>query len=143
MTRKLHALYCRHREGILYLFFGGLTTAVNYLTYTACWYLLLPEATTVPNFIAWVVSVLFAYLTNRAWVFHSGARGAAALGRELASFAGARVATLLVETAILWGLVDRLGLPNLPVKLAATVLVILLNYLLSKFWIFCKDEPGQ
>lgn len=133
----------KYREGVLYLFFGGLTTAVNYIVYMACYYFLPVTATTVPNLIAWVGSVLFAYLTNRTWVFRSETRGLAGYLRELASFAGARVFTLLVETAVLWLAVDSLGLPNLPVKILANILVIVLNYFLSKFWIFKKKRPVE
>lgn len=138
---KLRMQWEKNREALLYLFFGVLTTAVNYLVYVlVCW--ALPSfATTLPNLIAWVLSVLFAYVTNRTWVFRSAVCGAAACLREMVSFFGARVATLVLETVILWLCVDMLALPNLPIKLAANVLVIVLNYVLSKVWIF-KHRPN-
>lgn len=123
---------------ISYLFFGGLTTIVNYAVYAGCFWLHPFSATTIPNVIAWVVSVAFAYLTNRRWVFQSRANGAADVLREISFFTGSRVVTLLLETATLRVCVDMLGMPNLWVKLAANVLVILLNYLFSKFLVFQK-----
>lgn len=133
---KLWLLWKKHREGLLYLVFGGLTTVVNYLVYAAACFLLPEQGTTLPNLIAWVLSVAFAYVTNRIWVFQSRAHGLAEGLREISAFVGARVFTLVLETLVLWVLVDWMGLPNLPIKLAANVLVIVLNYVLSKFWIF-------
>lgn len=143
MAGKIRALYQKYREAVLYLIFGGLTTVVNYIVYLAAGNLLPVTATTIPNLIAWVVSVLFAYFTNCVWVFRSEARGLASRARELVSFAGARVFTLLLETAILWLAVDVMGLPNLLIKLAANVLVIVLNYVFSKFWIFKKKHAAE
>lgn len=132
--------YQKYREAILYLVFGGLTTLVNYLVYALAFEIFPTAATALPNLLAWVVAVLFAYVTNRTLVFGSKVRGVSARLRELLSFAGARVATLLLETAILYVAVDRMRFPNLLVKLLANVLVVVLNYLLSKFWIFRKGS---
>lgn len=141
MIQRLLNLYHKHSEAILYLFFGGLTTVVNYIVYLGGSWLLPVTTTTIPNLIAWVISVLFAYLTNRLWVFRSEVRGFGPQCRELVAFAGARVFTLVLESVILWGLVDMLHWSNLLVKLGANVLVIVLNYVFSKLWIF-KKRPS-
>lgn len=144
MIKKLWELFQKHREALLYLIFGGLTTVLNYLVFVLCSRLLPVETTTIPNLIAWVVAVLFAYATNRIWVFQSAAQGFGAVVRELAAFAGARVFTLVLEMAILWIFVDYLGLLDLVVKIAANVLVIVLNYVFSKLWIFKKKiDPAN
>lgn len=140
MNTKLTELYRKHREAVLYLVFGGLTTAINYIVYAGCFLILPVVATTIPNLIAWVVSVLFAYLTNRTWVFHSRAKGAGPITREISAFTGARVFTLVLETLLLRLTVDVLGWPNLILKLLVNVLVIVLNYLFSKLWIFKKNS---
>jgi putative flippase GtrA len=91
-----------------------------------------------PNILAWIGAVLFAYVTNRTWVFRSEASGGAAVAREIVTFAGARVFTLVMEIAILWFSVDYLGFPNLLMKILCGVLVVVLNYVFSKLWIFKK-----
>lgn len=136
MLDKVRNLYLTYQKMIAYLFFGGMTTVVNYIIYQIAGILLSDSGTTLPNLIAWIVSVLFAYLTNRKWVFHSQIQGFGPLMRELASFSGARILTLLLETLILWVAVDQMGLSNSITKLVANLVVILLNYIFSKFWVF-------
>ena len=144
---KLKSLFKKHREVIAYLFFGGVTTLVNIAVYALLSRLGL--STGVANALAWVVAVLVAYVTNRRWVFESRARGAAALG-ELAAFVAARVGTGLMDEAIMVLGVDKLGpmlvaLERLPlwglgVKVFSNLLVIVLNYVFSKFFIFKKRD---
>ena len=144
---KLKSLILKYREPLAYLFFGGVTTLVNIASFA----LLMRAglATGVANAIAWVLSVLTAYFTNRRWVFDSRAHGAAAL-REFATFVACRVGTGLLDEAIVVLGVDRLGPAILPadrqalwalgVKVFSNVLVILLNYVFSKLFIFKKKE---
>ncbi len=145
MREKLLALCQKYRDILLYLIFGALTTAVNYIAFLgllALW----PESTTIaPNLIAWFLSVLFAYVTNRTWVFRSQARGAAAVGREILSFFGARVFSLVLDLGIVYLFVDVLGFHPALIKLASNVIVVILNYIFSKFWIFRSpaDKPTE
>lgn len=144
---KLKALILKYREALAYLFFGGVTTLVNIAAFALLsrWGL----ATGVANAVAWGLSVLVAYFTNRRWVFASRARGLAAL-REFASFVACRVGTGLLDEAIVVLGVDRLGpmlvspdrqsLWALGVKVFSNLLVILLNYVFSKRFIFMKKE---
>ena len=134
---KLKALFLKHREVISYLFFGGLTTLVNW----AC-SLILYELLGVPTIpttaIAWVLSVTFAYFTNRKWVFTSRATEKSAMIKEAASFFWARVFSFVMDLLIMWSLVDLLGLPFAVVKLFSQVFVVVMNYFASKYIIFVK-----
>ncbi|HIT07765.1 MAG TPA: GtrA family protein [Candidatus Merdivicinus faecavium] len=133
---RLRELFIKYRELLSYLFFGVLTTVVNYVSYL----LLAPffGTTTIPTAIAWVLSVAFAYLTNRRWVFRSQAKGAAAVLREAGSFVGARLISGVIDVGIMWVFADRLGFNDKLVKLASNVFVVIFNYIASKLIIFRK-----
>lgn len=133
---KIKELLVKYRELILYLVFGVLTTAVNYVSYLI--FAPLFETTTIPTVIAWVLSVVFAYFTNRVWVFQSHAKGAAALFREVLSFFGARLLSGVIDVGIMWVFADRMGLNDKIVKLASNVFVVIFNYVASKLVIFRK-----
>ena len=143
---KIRALFAKYREQILYLFFGGVTTVVNIAAYAVCAWIGLP--TGVSNAIAWVLAVLAAYVTNRIWVFRSRSTGMAMV-KEIASFMGCRVAMGVMDEAIMILGVDHVGplvapghlkLWGLGVKVFSNVLVIVLNYVFSKKFIFRKKE---
>lgn len=130
-------LFEKHRDKILYLVFGALTTAVNTGVYWFCAHPLgLPV---VPStVVAWFFAVLFAYLTNRKWVFHSEASTRPEIIRECVSFFLCRLATGVLDWVLMYLLVDCLHWPDLWVKIGVNVLVILLNYVASKLLIFRK-----
>ena len=141
---KIKGLFLKYREQISYLFFGGCTTLINIAVYWLCAHPL-NLGTQASNVIAWVLSVLFAYVTNRIWVFQSREKSAAGILREMVSFFGARLATGLLDQFNMWLFVDTLHLPDMPVKVVSNVVVILLNYVFSKLIIFRKkqeDAPG-
>ena len=148
LMETIKQLWKKYREQIAYLFFGGVTTVVNLVTYFALHSVLRLDSDAA-NIIAWVISVLVAYFTNRKWVFDSHTAGCAAL-REFAAFVGARVVTGVMDQAIMHLTVKVLG-PKLiapaytqlwdnGMKLASNVLVIILNYVFSKLFIFRKKE---
>ena len=147
LLRLFEPFYKKHKEGLLYLFFGAVTTLVSFLVF---WLFegLLGWNELVANLISWVVAVAVAFVTNRIWVFASEAKGAAALLYEVAAFYASRVATFLVEEGILFVFATLLSLPAMPVKVVASVLVVLLNYVFSKLFVFRKkgeeapDENG-
>lgn len=134
---KLSTLLSNHktREIILYVFFGGLTTIVSIVIFLIFTRLFLFNAV-ISNVISWIISVCFAYLTNRKWVFVSKKSGLKAIGGEVIAFFASRSFSGLIETAIIYIFVDILGLYDLAVKIAATVIVIILNYILSKIIVF-------
>ena len=135
----LSALLLKYKSQLLYLFFGGCTTLVNVAVYGLCAHAA-SLSTTLSIIIAWAASVLFAYLTNRTWVFESQARTAGDVLREMGSFFLGRVATGVLDWAIMYVCVERIGLPDMPVKLLSNVIVIILNYVLSKLFVFAKKE---
>ncbi len=143
---KLKALFNKYREVITYVFFGGVTTLVNMVVLEIFARLGCP--TWLANAIAWVAAVLTAYFTNRRWVFASRTTGRAAV-REFASFIAARLGTFALDEIIMVVGVDVLGpalfssVPQLwrqAVKLFANILVMTLNYIFSKLFIFKKRE---
>ena len=119
------------------MIFGALTTGVNYAVYFLCRRLLGVEYVAA-NVLAWIGAVTFAYLTNRRFVFQSRTRGASAVFREAVRFYLARVATLLMESGLLVLAVEGFRLSDTLPKIGAGVLVILVNYILSKWLVFRK-----
>ena len=136
---RITELLQKYKSQLLYLFFGGCTTLVNVAVYGLCAHAA-NLSTTLSIIIAWAASVLFAYLTNRTWVFESRARSAPDILREMGSFFLGRVATGVLDWVIMYVCVDRLGLPDMPIKLLSNVVVIILNYVASKLFIFAKKE---
>ena len=136
----------KYREQITYLFFGVVTTLVNFAVYFALTHL--GMSTAVANIFAWVVSVLAAYITNRLWVFESRSTGGAA-AREFISFVGCRAGTGVMDEIFMIAGVDWLGpmivapgylrMWEIGVKIFSNVLVIVLNYVFSKILIFRKN----
>lgn len=135
--KKLADLYRKHREGMRYLVFGGLSTVLNIIVFAIC-AKAMNFSTTISNTIAWIIAVLFAYITNKLYVFDSKTEKKAALIKEIILFFGARVFTLILETAFLWLVIDKLGFNEILMKIISNILVIILNYIFSKIFIFVK-----
>ena len=138
MVDRIVALVKRYWDILAYLFFGVLTTVVNYVVYLPC-YNLLGLSAVVSNGIAWVVAVAFAYLTNKPFVFRSHDWSWKTVGPELAKFVGCRVGSGLTETVILFLTVDMLGFNGNLWKLVTNVIVVILNYIGSKLLVFKKS----
>lgn len=134
---KMKTLMARYRDVIVYLVFGVLTTAVNYIVYLPC-YNVLGLSGSVSNAIAWVVAVAFAYLTNKPFVFQSHDWSAKTVIPELTKFLGCRIGSGVLETAIIFLTVDWLGWNGNVMKLLTSVLVVVLNYIGSKLLVFKK-----
>jgi len=139
MFARLKELFARYYDVLAYLFFGGLTTVVNYLVYLPC-YNWLQISAGVSNIIAWVVAVAFAFLTNKPFVFKSHDWSAKVMLPELTKFVGCRVGSGLLETLILFIAVDCLCWNGNWAKLATSVLVVILNYFGSKLLVFRKKS---
>lgn len=137
MLDKIKALVRKHWDILSYLFFGGLTTVVNYVVYLPC-YNWLGLSATLSNVIAWVVAVAFAYLTNKPFVFQSHDWSWKTVGPELAKFVGCRIGSGLLETAVLFITVDLLHWDGNIMKLILSVAVVILNYVGSKLLVFKK-----
>lgn len=135
---KIKALYEKHKEIILYIIFGGLTTVINYVIYFIMTFVGIDIYTS--NTVAWIGAVLFAYLTNRKMVFNSQANNKKSIIKELIAFYGARVFSFIVETILLYIMVDFILMNEYIAKLILQILVIVLNYIFSKFFVFRKKK---
>nr|WP_207738194.1 MULTISPECIES: GtrA family protein [Anaeromassilibacillus] len=124
---------------LLYILFGILTTAVNILSFGLLRDVLQWQLLTA-NTLAWVLSVAFAFLTNKVFVFRSKSFAAKLVLRELVSFVGARLFSLAVDTAGMWLLVDVLTWNDWLAKVLMNVIVIVLNYVFSKLFIFKRPQ---
>ena len=129
-----------NRETALYLLFGVLTTAVNYVAFAACYSGLALRATTA-NAVAFVLAVAFAFVTNKLFVFESKSWALPALKREVPAFLGGRIFSFLLEQGGLWLASDVLGLQRYTLwrldgvmlaKLALAVIVVALNYVFGR-----------
>lgn len=139
MIDKLIVLAKKHWDIVTYGFFGVLTTAVNWLVYFSClnW---LELYASVSNVIAWVISVAFAFVTNKYFVFQSRSWAARVLWPELGKFLGTRISSLIVEEVLLLLLTDVIGWDGNWTKIAVTVFVVIINYVGSKLLVFRKRE---
>jgi len=131
-------MFFKYKGVILYLIFGGITTFVNIGIYYLCFNVLgIPNL--ISNAVAWLIAVVVAYISNKLWVFESKSWEAKVVLPEAGKFLGARIATGLLDEGIMGLGVDVLGFNGVVVKVISNVLVIILNYIFSKFIIF-KDK---
>lgn len=140
MKTLLHKLI--NRETITYIIFGVLTTAVNYVTYYLLYRFTALDAI-IYNTIAWAVSVIFAFITNKLFVFESKKWAIRTVLREFFPFVGARILSLLLEEAFLMLTVNVLGMHELIAKIIISVVVVIVNYFASKFIIFRKKNNKE
>ena len=124
-----------NKETILYLIFGVLTTIINILTFSIME--LLTTNLLFNNTVAWICSVLFAFVTNRNIVFQSKGNKL----KELFLFFGARIVSLLFDNALIFILIEKLMLNNILSKIIVNVFVVVINYILSKLIVFKKEKP--
>lgn len=125
----------KYQQPILYLFFGICTTIVNIITYYLSAHIL-SLSVILSTCLAWLVSVIFAYITNKWWVFESKSLRLKAVIQEFLSFTGCRLFTGACDLLIMLIFVDSLGMDDLFVKIASNILAVVLNYIFSKMIIF-------
>ena len=136
----------KYKSIILYIIFGGMTTVVDWSVSFLLYYLWGDAIEATPlllhgaDVIAWVAAVTFAYVTNRSWVFESKRRGFVPILCEIAAFAGGRVLTLLLQEVIMGVFCTWLGQSEYLFKIIAAVLVVILNYFISKLLVFRKTR---
>lgn len=123
-----------------YAFFGGLTTLVNIATFIAATHI--GMAWWIANFISWVLSVLFAFVTNKLWVFNSHTTSVQALMWELFKFIFARVVSLGIDYGFMFLFISVVGLSEGLAKVLTQFAIVVANYAFSKFIIF-KDKPSD
>lgn len=120
------------KELILYVVFGVLTTVVNIIAYVV-FAKFLNVNYIISNIIAWFLSVLFAYITNRIWVFESKSDN---ILREISLFFGGRLFSGVVDTSLLYLMVDILLIGDFVSKVVTQIIVVVLNYVISKLVVF-------
>ncbi len=151
--KKICDLIVKYKELILYVFFGALTTLVNFATFKFFNVVLGEERYLISNVIAWFVSVIFAYITNKLFVFESRSWQPKEIGKEISSFFTARVFSFVIEEAGLYVLVDLMAFDKYRLdifgfvlggkmisKIVLAVIVVILNYFFSKLVVFRKKN---
>lgn len=138
----LKPIFSENRQIILYLFFGVCTTAIN----TICYWLLydvLTLSNVVSTVLAWLAAVVFAFVTNKVFVFESKRTNATERINEVISFFGCRLLTGILDVLIMAIAVDRLQWNGLLWKLVSNIIVTIINYFASKFLIFRHTKNNQ
>ena len=136
---SLKHYYVKYNSVIMYLIFGVLTTLINIV----CYFLLyncLHVSNVISTSIAQVVSILFAYITKKLWVFDSKSWKFSVICYEIVSFFGFRALSALFDIGFMWITVSLLSLWPLGMKITSNVVVVILNYLASKLFIFRKKD---
>lgn len=129
----------RYKHMLAYVFFGVCTTAVNVFVYFLC-ARLMGLNTAWSTILAWFFAVLFAFLTNKSLVFGSKSWERSLLIRELSAFYLCRLATGVIDLVTMILTVDVLGWNDVLMKFVSNVIVIVLNYVASRFIIFKKGR---
>ncbi len=135
----LGSLYKKYKEIINYLIFGGLTTLVSIVTYALFTKLFLINYL-ISNVLSWIIAVLFAFITNKLFVFESKSKDKKLVTKEMTNFFFFRIVSLGIEMVIMYIFVDLLSINDLITKVIAQVIVILSNYIFSKVFVFKKSN---
>ena len=142
MFKFICKIYHAYKEAIDYLFWGGMTTVVSWGSYSL--FVLLGASVFWGNAGSWVCAVSFAFVTNKLWVFQSKSWAGSTVWPELGKFLSSRVATGVFEMIAVPALVaiglnqTILGIDGMVSKVVVSVAVIVLNYILSKLFVFKK-----
>lgn len=139
MIKKISELMLKYKSLIAYAFFGICTTLVNVITYSIC-ARALSLTTILSTVIAWVAAVLFAYITNRKWVFESEEKSIHGIMREIIYFFSCRLLTGLLDIIFMYAFVDMLMMNDVIIKIISNILVIIINYAASKLLIFKRRK---
>lgn len=137
ITKDNHtSWYNKYSELLWYVFFGGLTTIVNIISF----YLLskIGIGTYISNLIAWILSVIFAFLTNKIFVFNSTNFKLSILIKEMVSFFAFRLLSLGIDMAGMFLLISIFSINEMISKVLMNIIVIIVNYVFSKLFIFNK-----
>ena len=156
MMKMIKTLFIKYKEIITYIIFGVLTTLVNFFAFWLFTKIFGEDLYLVNNAIAWVVGVVFAYVTNKLFVFESKSWDLKLITKEITGFLGARIFSFLVEEGGMFLFISVLGLGEKSlallgftitgqfiVKILLAVIVVVLNYVFSKFFVFRQQEAGN
>lgn len=132
--------YNKYKEGLLYLFFGACSTFINIFTFFICRQFKL--SIYVSNIIAWIVAVIFAFITNKLIVFGSKNMDKKVVIKETVGFFIARVISLGIDMGLIHLMIDVMKIHEIISKVISNIVVIIVNYLFSKLFIFKKEKEG-
>ena len=132
--------YNKYKEGLLYLFFGGCTTLINIISFVI--FRQFKLSVDVSNVIAWLIAVIFAFITNKLFVFDSKNTDRKTVMKETISFLIARVISLGIDTGLLHLMIDFMKIHEVIAKVISNIVVIIVNYIFSKLFIFKKEKKG-
>lgn len=135
MIKLIRELLIKYKELIRYGICGLITTAINIVAFHVCY-----EVCDIPlfvsNTIAWILAFLFAFISNKLWVFESKEWTGKKAVTQMVGFLAARLATLVLDTFLMWIMVDVMTLNGTLSKVISNIVTIAINYLASKFIIF-------
>ncbi len=126
-------------EIFIYLFFGGLATVVNFVSFYIAMQLL-GFSMPVSNTISWICSVLFAFVTNKIWVFHSKSPNVLHLVIEFGKFVFYRVVSYGMDMGAMLLMIQVMHMNDYVAKIITQIIVVLANYIFSKLFIFKETE---
>lgn len=141
MKKFVNDIYQKYKEYINYVIIGALTTIVSLGTYYICVKTIfdpnIPLQLQVANIVSWIVAVVFAYFANRKYVFESSNMS---ILKEMSTFFVARLSTLGLDMLIMFCLVTIIGMNDKIAKLLVQAIIMVTNYVLSKFVVFKKQS---
>lgn len=139
--KKIKELYSKYEELINYLFIGGCTTLISLFVYYLCVFTIFnPENSILlqcANILSWIMAVAFAYIANRKFVFKSQNEN---VKNEASKFLSARIVTLLIDMIFMWLTVSVLHFNDKIMKILSNIIIIVLNYIFSKLYVFVKEN---
>ncbi len=127
----------KNKRVLLYLIFGALTTLISFSVYYIFWDILRLSAT-LSNVISWICAVIFAFLTNKPFVFESNNWSSNVVAVELVKFVGGRLGSGVFESVMLLITVDLLSWNGILMKILASIFVVIINYVISNYFVFTK-----
>lgn len=139
MKLKKHLNWKTFKELFVYGVVGGCTTIINFSIYLLCTRIFHLNPT-LSNCLAWLVAVNFAYLADKVFVFHAMDFSLGALAKEMSSFYGMRLISGAVDVGMFFVLVELMHFNDLVSKVGVQVVVIVLNFVFSKFFIFSNRK---
>lgn len=125
----------KNKEIISYIFFGGLTVFINIVAYWI-FYNYLNLSLVLSNTLAWIVAVIFAFITNKLFVFNSKIATKAQFFKEISSFFMFRLLSYLIDMSMMFFMVTSLSINDMISKIIVNIVVIIFNYIASKLFIF-------
>ena len=132
-------LWLRYKELFFYAVFGVGATVINIVSYRVLANTFGKKYFLIANIIAWILAFIFAFITNKLFVFESKSWEAQIAMKEFVGFLSARLATGILDTVLMWFFVSVISLDDTLSKVIINILVIIINYIASKFFIFKKE----